>query len=129
MSLLYGCMYIIRFGTMRKTYKAAEWAHNAVLARRLFQFPDSLNVWVLLAMPATWLAWSMILYVVCIMSFVWRTGTTDDANKGPMTPDQALAARIVVTVVLSLGIIYFVLITATLRRYGEMMDRAWHQRI
>lgn len=26
MSLLYGCMYIVRFGTMRKTYKAAEWA-------------------------------------------------------------------------------------------------------
>ena len=25
-SLLFGCMYIIRFGTMRKTYKAAEWA-------------------------------------------------------------------------------------------------------
>ncbi|TFK20232.1 hypothetical protein FA15DRAFT_600104 [Coprinopsis marcescibilis] len=26
MSLLYGCMYIIRFGTMRTPYKAAEWA-------------------------------------------------------------------------------------------------------
>lgn len=26
MSLLYGCMFIIRFGTMRKAYKAAEWA-------------------------------------------------------------------------------------------------------
>ena len=26
LSLLFGCMYIIRFGSMRKTYKAAEWA-------------------------------------------------------------------------------------------------------
>ena len=26
MSLLFGCIYIIRFGSMRKTYKAAEWA-------------------------------------------------------------------------------------------------------
>jgi len=25
-SLLFGCVYIIRFGSMRKTYKAAEWA-------------------------------------------------------------------------------------------------------
>jgi len=25
-SLLFGCMYIIRFGSMRKTYRAAEWA-------------------------------------------------------------------------------------------------------
>jgi hypothetical protein len=26
MSLLFGCIYIIRFGTMRKPHKAAEWA-------------------------------------------------------------------------------------------------------
>ena len=26
LSLLYGCLFIIRFGTIRKTYKAAEWA-------------------------------------------------------------------------------------------------------
>jgi len=32
MSLLYGCIYIIRFGTMRKTYKAAEWAQVRVSA-------------------------------------------------------------------------------------------------
>ncbi|KAF8964556.1 hypothetical protein BDZ97DRAFT_890863 [Flammula alnicola] len=118
-SLLYGCMYIIRFGTMRKTYKEARTTRTGIWW----------NVWVLLAMPATWLAWSMILYVVCIISFGWRTGTADDANKGPMAPDKALAARIVVEALLSLGIIYFVLITATLRRHGEMMERAWHQRI
>lgn len=27
MSLLYGCVYIIRFGSMQKTHKAAEWAN------------------------------------------------------------------------------------------------------
>jgi len=27
LSLLYGCIYIMRFGTMRKMYKAASWAH------------------------------------------------------------------------------------------------------
>ena len=69
------------------------------------------------------------MYIVCIMSFVWRTGTTDDANRGPMTPEDALAFRIIVTAVLSLGLIYFTLIASTLRRYGEMMDRAWHRRI
>lgn len=26
MSLLYGCMFIVRFSTMRKGYRAAEWA-------------------------------------------------------------------------------------------------------
>jgi len=71
----------------------------------------------------------MIMYIICIMSFVWRTGTTDDANRGPMTPEDALAFRIIVSVVLSLGLIYFVLIASTLRKYGEMMDQAWHRRI
>ena len=72
---------------------------------------------------------SMIMYIVCIMSLVWRTGTTDDANRGPMTPEDAFAFRIIVTIVLALGLIYFVLIASTLRRYGEMMDQAWHRRI
>jgi len=31
MSLVYGCLFIIRFGTMRKTYKAAEWAQVLVI--------------------------------------------------------------------------------------------------
>lgn len=58
----------------------------------------------------------------------WRTGTTDDADRGPMTPEAAFAFRIIVTIVLSLGFIYFVLIASTLRRCGgEMIDRAWHR--
>jgi hypothetical protein len=46
-----------------------------------------------------------------------------------MSPEDALAFRILVSVVLSLGLIYFVLIASTLRKYGEMMDQAWHRRI
>jgi len=69
------------------------------------------------------------MYIVCIMSLVWRTGTTDDADRGPMTPEDAFAFRIIVTAVLSLGLMYFVLIASTLRKYGEMMDQTWHRRI
>ncbi|KAF8148053.1 hypothetical protein B0H34DRAFT_803176 [Crassisporium funariophilum] len=125
MSLLYGCMYIIRFGTMRTTYKAAEWAQEAQKSRTGILW----NVWVLLAMPAIWLAWSMVLYIVCIMSFVWRTGTVDDDSRGPITRQDARIPRIVISVVLSLGVLYFVLIASTLRRYGDAMDRAWRTRI
>jgi len=32
MSLLYGCIFIIRFGTMRKTYKALELAEVSLVA-------------------------------------------------------------------------------------------------
>jgi hypothetical protein len=34
MSLLYGCIYVIRFGTMRSTCKAAEWAHVSDWSRK-----------------------------------------------------------------------------------------------
>ncbi|KAF8964518.1 hypothetical protein BDZ97DRAFT_1815490 [Flammula alnicola] len=125
MSLLYGCIYIIRFTTMRKTYKAALWAEEAQRSKTSIWW----NVWILLAMPATWLAWSMIAFIICIMSFVWRTGTIDDANRGPMTTSQALAPRITITIILCLGVVYFVLITNTLKRYGDMMDRAWKKKL
>jgi hypothetical protein len=72
---------------------------------------------------------SMILYLACIMSFVWRTGTTEEANIVPLTPSEARIPRAVITFVLALGVIYFFLIASTFRRYGDSMDRAWQQRI
>ena len=73
MSLLYGCIYIIRFGMMRSTCRAAEWAHVSCCSQKydyrilhISFFPQEAqktttsifwNVWVFLAMPATWLAW------------------------------------------------------------------------
>jgi hypothetical protein len=69
------------------------------------------------------------MYIVCIMSLVWRTGTTDDANRGSMTPEDAFAFRIVITAVLSLGLVYLALIASTLTRYGTPMDEAWRRRI
>ncbi|PPQ72920.1 hypothetical protein CVT24_000194 [Panaeolus cyanescens] len=125
MSLMYGCMYIIRFGAMRKTYKVAEWAHEAKQNKTGIWW----NVWIMLALPAVWLAWSIILYIVCIMSYVWRTGTDIDTTREPFTASQALAPRIVVSVVLFLGLVYLLKITTTLRRYGAIMDRAWQVRL
>lgn len=72
---------------------------------------------------------SMILYLACIMSFVWRTGTTEDANIVPLTPSEARIPRALITFFLALGVIYFFLIANTFRRYGDSMDRAWQQRI
>jgi len=71
----------------------------------------------------------MILYLACIMSFVWRTGTTEDTNIVPLTPSEARFSRALITFVLALGVIYFFLIATTFRRYGDSMDRAWQQRI
>ena len=86
------------------------------------------NVWTLLAMPAIWLAWSLISFIVCMISFVWRTGTPQDMDKR-LSRDQALIPRIVVSCVFAFGLVYFILIVFTLRRYGSMMDLTWQARI
>lgn len=71
MSLVYGCIYIIRFATMKKTYKGAAWAQVLQIIEtflvdfHFFLFQEAQksesgiwwNIWVMLAMPATWLAW------------------------------------------------------------------------
>ncbi|KAF5353994.1 hypothetical protein D9756_006877 [Leucocoprinus leucothites] len=125
MSLLYGCIFIIRFGSMKKPHKAAEWAWEARKMRTVIWW----NVWVMLAMPAIWLSWSIVSYIVCIMSFLWRTGSTLDGSILPLTPELAFWPRLVISLMLALGVVYFVLITMTLRHYGSTMDRKWRERV
>ncbi|KAF9564916.1 hypothetical protein CPC08DRAFT_630547, partial [Agrocybe pediades] len=120
-SLLFGCMYIIRFGSMRKTYKAAEWALEAKKTKTSILW----NVWVMLAMPAIWLTWSIILYIACIMSFIWRTSPQDSNPSNPLSSTILLIIRTVISSILGIGFIYGVLILRTFRRYGQVMDRAW----
>ncbi|KAG6865293.1 hypothetical protein C0991_003678 [Blastosporella zonata] len=106
MSLLYGCLYILRFNTMRKVHKAAEWAEEAQKSQTAIWW----NVWVLLALPSIWLSWSIIFYLTCVMSFVWRP-------------------RVAITFVFVLGIVYLALVISEFRRYGDVMDKAWRKRI
>ncbi|KAF7433643.1 hypothetical protein PC9H_005604 [Pleurotus ostreatus] len=120
MSLTYGCIYIVRFGTMRSMYRASRWAEEARKTYTVIWW----NAWILLAMPAVWLAWSLISFIVCILSFVWRTGSTlDPHERDPMTPRQILGPRIAITAILVLGLIYFVLIINTLKSYGTQKRR------
>ena len=71
----------------------------------------------------------MILYIITILSFVWRTTPVSDPNSVSETPVQILVPRIIISSVVALGVVYFILIAATLRRYGDVMDRAWQRRI
>ncbi|KAJ7869201.1 hypothetical protein B0H14DRAFT_2346259 [Mycena olivaceomarginata] len=121
MSLLYGCMYIIRFGTMRKMHKASSFATEAQKGTTSIWW----NIWVLLAMPAVWLAWSIIMFLTCIMSFIWLSGSSQDSVDLVLSPRAALGPRIALTVVFFLGVIYFGLIVGTFHRYGDPLDREW----
>ncbi|KAJ7661549.1 hypothetical protein DFH06DRAFT_376054 [Mycena polygramma] len=135
MSLCYGCVYIVRFATMRSMYRASKFAEEARKTDTLIWW----NVWTLLAMPAVFLAWfattpnimiptevdiyrcrSVVFFIMSITSFVWRTGSVLDPDERQLLgPHAVLGPRIAVTAVLLLGLLYFALIISTLRRYGE----------
>ncbi|KAF5374277.1 hypothetical protein D9758_004578 [Tetrapyrgos nigripes] len=116
MSISYGCMYIVRFGAMRSMYRASRWAEEAQKTKTLLWW----NVWILLAMPAVWMSWSMIFFITAIISYVWRTGSiTDPPERDGLPPRAALGPRIAVTGLFVIGMVYFVLIVKTLRSYGS----------
>lgn len=115
MSLSYGCIYIVRFGTMRSMNRASRWADEAKRESGYIWW----NIYVLLSMPAVWMAWSVVTFVVCILSYLWRTGGEDDPEeRAPLGKRGVLAPRIVITLVFALGLVYFTLIIRTLARYG-----------
>ncbi|PFH46375.1 hypothetical protein AMATHDRAFT_155284 [Amanita thiersii Skay4041] len=116
MSLSYGCMYIVKFGTMRSMFRASRWAEEARKSKTSIFW----NVWVFLAMPAVWMAWSMICFVFSILAFVWRTGSViDPEERPPISVEAALGPRIAITTVFLLGLVYCLLILRTLQRYGS----------
>ncbi|KAI0051467.1 hypothetical protein FA95DRAFT_1554561 [Auriscalpium vulgare] len=124
MSLCYGIVYIIRFGTMRSMYRASRFADEAQKTKTSMLW----NVWVLLALPSIWLAWSMLAFIVSILSFVWRTGSTDDPSAdGPnpraLSPRQALGPRLAITLTLALGLFYFAMVIQTFKSYGDSGPR------
>ncbi|KAG1724919.1 hypothetical protein EDB19DRAFT_1897842 [Suillus lakei] len=116
MSLSFGCIYIVRFGTMRSMYKATRWAEEARKTTTFIWW----NVWVLLAMPAVWLAWSMFFFIAAMLSFVWRSGSaTDSLSPAPLSSTAILGPRIAITSLFIVGLIDFVLIVKTLHNYGR----------
>ncbi|KAI1792593.1 hypothetical protein LXA43DRAFT_972494 [Ganoderma leucocontextum] len=120
MSLSYGCAYIVHFGTMRSMDRASRWAEEARKTRAAVLW----NIWVLLATPAVWLAWSMIAFCIAIMSFVWRTGSADDADGyAPLTRMQALGVRVAISVVFAFGLFNFAMIIRTFSAYSHLSIR------
>jgi hypothetical protein len=67
----------------------------------------------------------MLLFIVSILSFVWRTGSVaDPAERTPFSQNGALGARIAVTGVFTLGILFMLMIVKTLKSYGMHEEQA-----
>ncbi|KAJ7593765.1 hypothetical protein C8J56DRAFT_776475, partial [Mycena floridula] len=118
MSLLYGCLYIMRFGTMRQPHKAASWAMEAQkLEAGILWSP-----WVMLSMPAIWLCWSLITFLVCIMAYVWRSNSINSPEQRVTSAMVALGTRTAISCVLGLGLVCLIGIVSTFSGYGDEMD-------
>ncbi|KAI9510994.1 hypothetical protein F5148DRAFT_975952 [Russula earlei] len=119
MSLSYGILYIIRFGNMRSMYRASRWAEDAQKTETAIFW----NVWVLLALPGVWLAWSVLAFVVAIMSLVWRTDASGESHPA-LSRKQEFGPRVGITCQLLLGLVYFALVMRTFKSYGGTGRRA-----
>ncbi|KAG6895038.1 hypothetical protein C0992_003426 [Termitomyces sp. T32_za158] len=93
------------------------------------QFVDSLmEEWKTLNLVSVLLLSSIIFYLTCVMTFLWRTGTTSDTVL-QITPLTALGPRLSVTFTFILGLVYLCLIIREFRRYGDTMDKTWAKRV
>lgn len=64
----------------------------------------------------------MIAFIVSILSFVWRSGDTNDPEDGGwprLTPTQALGPRLAITAFVVLGLLNFLMILRTFKKYGK----------
>jgi hypothetical protein len=62
----------------------------------------------------------MVLFLLAILSFTWRTGSVSDPSDRPPLGDRAaLGLRITITCVLLLGLGYMAMIIMTLKAYGS----------
>ncbi|KAJ1300330.1 hypothetical protein OPQ81_005151 [Rhizoctonia solani] len=118
-SLTFGCIYILRFSTMRSMHKASRWAEEAQRHTTGIWW----NVWVFLALPSVFLAWSVISFCVAIMAFSWTTGSVTPPS--PISDKAAIGPRLGITAVFLLGLVYFTRVVKTLRRYADPLPRHW----
>jgi hypothetical protein len=60
----------------------------------------------------------LIFFVTAILAFVWRTGAAADPTPEPLDRSAALVARICITALFLLGVVYLALIVNTFRNYS-----------
>lgn len=64
----------------------------------------------------------MVAFIFSILSYVWRSGSTNDPDGGEwpkLSPNQSLGPRLLITAIVALGLVYFALIVKTFTKYGK----------
>lgn len=72
---------------------------------------------------------SLLLYIVCIMSFIWRTAPNSQNEPPALSDSTIVKIRIGISILLGLAVVYTCLIATSFRKYGNAMDSKWTDRI
>ncbi|TFK72066.1 hypothetical protein BDN72DRAFT_378122 [Pluteus cervinus] len=115
-SLLCGCIYAMRTPSMRRVTESTKWIEETIQHKTVLW-----NVWVLIAMPAIWLVWSIVFFLLNVMLYTWQTGT----ELTPMTKNGSIIVRTVVTFTFVLQMFYLALVIITLFRWSKPPRRSW----
>ncbi|KXN82386.1 hypothetical protein AN958_02615 [Leucoagaricus sp. SymC.cos] len=124
-SLVYGCLYIIQFRRMRNKYTIVVWSLETKKDRAVFW-----NAWVMLALPAVSLAWSVIIFMIAIIWYMWR-------SRANLPPDATLTAppttelgfHIATCLSFAVAMVYFVLAVMSSLQYGTPRTGRWEAEI
>src|SRR5258708_135369 len=102
---------------MRSMRKACQWAEMAEQTTTSITW----NVWIFLSMPAVFLCWSLVSFIIAILTFVWTSGT--DNPPASISPTAATGPRVFITLAFVLGLIYFVAVIRTFKGYMDLKKR------
>jgi len=132
MSLLYSVLYLARFHSLRDVERGMNW----IFAATQTSTRPYWNLWLFLALPTVWLAWSLIFFSTSLLSFVWTSGDRRVPELTPSTDgDQTMGVmpmsfrdftplwpRIILTVVFTFGLSVGFLV---MRAFKEVGANKW----
>lgn len=72
----------------------------------------------------------MIFFIVAILAFVWRYGSSaDPVSPQPLSPTAAIGPRVAISALFFLGLLYLFAIVKTLHNYGRATENRLFRRM
>ncbi|KAK2464810.1 hypothetical protein APHAL10511_003228 [Amanita phalloides] len=103
--LLYGCMYVIRFGSLKSMQEGLSWVYDAQHSQSKWR-----SMWVLLALPALFFGISLFWFILAIIELMSALDPISDPSQNQgLSHEAAFGWRFLIMLHLTPGLAYFVL--------------------
>ncbi|KAJ7450540.1 hypothetical protein FB451DRAFT_1527186, partial [Mycena latifolia] len=117
--LFFGATYAVvillrTFGKLEMNTEGLDWIRQVTRPpRNRFWNPR-----IMLSMPAVWISWGAIYFAVLIVTFLWRSGATDEKDEDLKPSTQEYGPRFTATFIFVLGAVYLGLIIRDVNMMG-----------